>query len=107
MDPKLAPRSPIAKRLREARLRTGISQKTLGVKAGIDEFSASARINQYEQDKHVPDYGTARRLAAALGVPATYLYAEDDDLAELICLFAAATKRLRVDVRKTLKTGRL
>ena len=43
----------IALRLKEARLRLGLSQEKLGVLAGIDEFSASARINQYERGKHV------------------------------------------------------
>lgn len=76
--------SIIARRLREARLRVKLSQKKLGISAGIDEFSASARINQYERGKHEPDLSTANRLSRALGVPLPYLYAEDDVLAELI-----------------------
>lgn len=62
----------------------GISQKQLGIAAGIDEFSASPRINQYEKGKHQPDYGTVTRLAAVLKVPPPYFYAEDDKLAQLI-----------------------
>jgi transcriptional regulator with XRE-family HTH domain len=77
-------RSVIAKRLREARLRAGLSQKMLGIKAGIDEFSASPRINQYETGKHTPDYSTVERLAVVLGVPTPFLYTRDDWLAELI-----------------------
>jgi len=90
----------IALRLREARMRAGISQKTLGILAGIDEFSASTRVNQYERGKHLPDFLTARNLAKVLGVPAAYFYAEDDALAELIALFgsmkSAERKRLLV-----------
>ena len=50
-------RSVVARRLKEARVRAGLSQKQLGIKAGIEEFSASPRINQYERGKHTPDYG--------------------------------------------------
>jgi transcriptional regulator with XRE-family HTH domain len=64
--------------------RRGVSQKQLGILAGIDQFVASARINQYERGKHVPDLQTAQRLAAELNVPVSYLYEPDDDLAELI-----------------------
>jgi len=77
----------VAKRLREARKKKGLSQERLGVLAGIDEFSASARINQYERGKHVPDINTLARLAAALETPAPYFYATDDALAEYILKF--------------------
>lgn len=76
-----------SKRLREARLRLGISQAKLGIAASIDEFSASARMNHYEKGKHYPDYKTAERLAKALDVPTPYLFAREDDLAEWILQF--------------------
>lgn len=81
------PTSIFAKRMKLARQLLGISQMELGVRAGIDEASASARINQYEQGKHVPDFSTARNLAKVLGVPAAYFYAEEDNLAELITYY--------------------
>ena len=87
--------SVIGKRIREARTRTGLSQRQLGIEAGIDPFSASPRINQYERGKHTPDYVTTTRLAKVLGVPTPYLYAEDDDLAEVILRFGALPKRLK------------
>lgn len=87
--------SVIAKRLYEARTNAGISQRQLGVEAGIDPFSASPRINQYERGKHTPDYATTMRLAKVLGVPTPYLYAEDDDLAEVILRFGKLSKRLK------------
>jgi transcriptional regulator with XRE-family HTH domain len=77
-------------RLKEARLRAGFTQMQLGVAAGIDEYSASARINQYERGKHWPDFGTAERLAAVLDVPAAFFYARDDALAEWILCFGHA-----------------
>ncbi|MDR0577808.1 MAG: helix-turn-helix domain-containing protein [Candidatus Accumulibacter sp.] len=78
-------------RLKEARLRAGYTQMQLGVAAGIDEYSASARINQYERGKHWPDFGTAERLAAVLGVPAAFFYARDDALAAWILRFENGT----------------
>lgn len=79
-------KATFAKRIREAREAVGISQKQLGILAGIDEFVASARINQYERGKHVPDLLTAQRLASELGVPVSYLFEPNDDLASLIRL---------------------
>ena len=62
----------------------GISQRELGIRAGIDEFVASARINQYERGKHVPDFTTMERLAEVLGVPVPYFYTRDELLADVI-----------------------
>lgn len=96
--------SVVAKRLREARLRAGISQRQLGIRAGIDEFAASPRVNQYERGKHVPDLGTAERLAKVLKVPTPFLYAKDDALAGWILAFDA----VRPSVRKSIaRHGRL
>ena len=83
--------SPIAMRLKIARKRLKISQMELGVRAGIDEFSASARINQYERGKHAPDLYTASTLAKVLGIPTAYLYCEDESLAELISRYGELT----------------
>ena len=94
IDPTLL----FATRMKAARLVLGISQAQLGVRAGIDEFGASARINQYERSKHTPDFLTAQNLATALGVPTAYFYAENDSLAELILMFG----KLKNAERKTL-----
>ncbi len=95
--------SPVAKRLKAARIKKGISQKQLGILAGIDQFSASPRINQYERGKHVPDFATASRLAKALSIPVTYLYADDDELAILILQYSSATKDVKDIIINTLK----
>ena len=81
-----------ARRLREARQRTGLSQKRLGIIAGIDEFVASTRINRYEQGVHEPDIRTASILTKVLGVPLAYLFAEDDQLAAMILEFSYLTQ---------------
>ena len=75
-----------AVRLREARQRAEITQEDLAAAAGIDEFSASARISQYENGKHVPHYAIARNLAKALRIPVEYLYAADGRTAEMLLL---------------------
>ncbi|WP_455811503.1 helix-turn-helix domain-containing protein [Pseudomonas graminis] len=80
-------------RLKEARLRKGISQQKLGVLAGIDEATASARMNQYERGIHVPDFELVCRLAEVLEVPSCYFYAVEDELAELVCLWHAEIKK--------------
>ncbi|HAT1760170.1 TPA: helix-turn-helix transcriptional regulator [Legionella pneumophila] len=76
--------SPVPKRLKEARLAMGMSQKKLGIAAGMDEFSASARMNHYEVGRHTPDYSMLCRIADILGLPVAYFYAASDDLAECI-----------------------
>ncbi|KHS91841.1 DNA-binding protein [Pectobacterium brasiliense] len=75
-------------RLKEARLKAGLSQQQLGVLAGIDEATASARMNQYERGVHTPDFELVCRLAAVLNIPASYFYTVEDDLAEIILTYA-------------------
>ncbi|MBF0612999.1 MAG: helix-turn-helix transcriptional regulator [Magnetococcales bacterium] len=74
-------KTPIPKRLKDAREKAELSQTELGIAAGMDPSVASARMNQYERDKHVPDYQTLKRIAGVLGYPVLYFYAEDDTLA--------------------------
>lgn len=92
--------SIFAIRLKQARLLAGLTQMQLGVAAQIDEYSASARINQYERGKHWPDFGTAERLARALEVPTPFFYAVDDELAALILDFG----RLSYSQKQQLQT---
>ena len=61
--------------------------------AGLDEFVASTRVNRYETGVHQPDIQTLQCLAAVLGLPVAYFYAEDDELAELIAEFKGKRKR--------------
>lgn len=74
-------------RLKETRLSRQLSQKDLGVRAGLDPFVASTRINRYELGVHEPDMATIERLATALLVPPAYLFAEDERLARMIVAF--------------------
>lgn len=92
----------VARRLKEARQRLGMSQYALGVAAGIDEMSASPRVNQYERGKHAPDFQMARRLAAVLNVPTAYLYAEEDDLAEALLVLGVLSPEKRGELVQVL-----
>ena len=99
-------RSVVARRLKQARTMAGLSQKQLGIKAGIDEFSASPRINQYERGKHTPDFSTVERLAKVLKVPTPFFYARDDDLAAVIAGFGELAPAARKRLLKSLVRAR-
>lgn len=90
--------SPFPKRLKIARKAAGLSQKKLGILAGIDEFSSSARMNQYEKGTHSPDYSMVQRIGSVLELPVAYFYAEDDGLAELIELYEKLNKSKRTEL---------
>jgi transcriptional regulator with XRE-family HTH domain len=94
------------KRLKEARKHAGLSQERLGVLAGIDEMSSSARMNQYERGKHEPDFSMVERIAKVLNVPESYFYAKDDEAAWLQVVFHRMSKndreRVTLEVRQLL-----
>ncbi len=71
-------------RLKQARERMGLAQQKLGILAGIDEATASARMNQYERGIHTPDFELVCRLAVILQVPACYFYIQEDELADIV-----------------------
>lgn len=73
-----------SKRLREARLQSGIPQDKLGVMIGLDESCSSARMSRYESGVHEPPFKTIEQIAAALNIPTAYFFCEDDRLANII-----------------------
>ncbi len=93
------------RRLIEARLKHQLSQKELGIRAGLDQFVASTRINRYEKGVHEPDMATVARLAAALRVPVAYLFAEDERLARLILAFEELPAAEKDRVLKTIESS--
>ena len=95
--------SVFARRLKEARKAAGLSQERLGILAEIDPMSASARMNQYEKGKHEPKLETAKRLAKVLGIPAAFLYAEDEQLAKLLLLWSEMSAAERRKLVKRLE----
>lgn len=77
-------RPVFARRLLQARTELGISQRQLGIRAGLEPSVASPRVNQYEQGKHEPRPAVVKKLADALGIPPAFLYTEDELLAKLL-----------------------
>ena len=71
-------------RLKIARKAKKLSQERLGILAGIDEASASARMNQYETGKYAPDLLMVTKIAEVLEVPVSYFYTENNLMAEII-----------------------
>ena len=90
--------NPIPTRLKQARKRAGITQKNLGVMIGMDESSASGRMNHYEKGRHTPDISTLKKMADALGVPLNYFLCEDESSADL----AIAISKLSIEKRNML-----
>lgn len=95
-----------ARRLAQARERTGMTQAELGVKAGLDPAVASPRINQYERGKHEPQLATAKRLAKVLNVPAAFLYTDDEVLAKLLFRWNELTLEERKALLKQAEQAR-
>ncbi|MDK9782362.1 helix-turn-helix domain-containing protein [Vibrio sp. B172a] len=90
--------NPFPQRLKEARKQANLSQKALGICIGMDESTASARMNQYEKGRHTPDVRTLKLIADALDVPLNYFFCEDEVSAEL----AIAISKLSTDQKKQL-----
>lgn len=80
-----------ARRLAQARELRGLSQKQLGLRAGMEPGVASPRVNQYEQGKHEPKIEMAKKLADALGIPPAFLCTEDELLAKLLLCWGDLT----------------
>ena len=99
--PKL--RDTFAKRLKQARLDPGVSQRELGRHIGLSEDVVSSRVTRYERGTSEPDFTTADRLAQELNLPLASLLAETDVLAELIRILSTLTlaeqKRLLAGLR--------
>lgn len=88
---RMSDHSPFPRRLKAARTAKGFSQQGLGLRLGMDDNTASARMNQYERGKHTPDYQTLKRMAVELGVPVSYFFCEDELSAEMGNLFDRLT----------------
>jgi transcriptional regulator with XRE-family HTH domain len=80
-----------------------ISQRALGAMLGISKKTGSVRVNRYEQQVSKADMDTAGELARALDVPLAYLFAEADDLAEVILGFSKLNKTERAKVVADIK----
>ncbi|QBN15566.1 XRE family transcriptional regulator [Vibrio vulnificus] len=91
-------------RLKKARKHAKITQKNLGIMIGMDESSASGRMNHYEKGRHTPDISTLRKMADALGVPLNYFFCEDEASAELATAISRLSEAKRNQVLKFVKS---
>lgn len=95
--------NPIPARLKDARKKAKITQKELGVRIGMEQSSASGRMNHYEKGRHIPDISTLRRMAEELDVPLHYFFCEDDVSAELVCAVDKLSNEDKLDLIDALK----
>ncbi|MYM32092.1 helix-turn-helix domain-containing protein [Duganella sp. CY15W] len=90
--------SVLGDRLKQARLKCGLSQEQLGLQAGLEVESASARMNRYERGTRVPGVELMERIGNVLGLPLAYFYATSEDEARLLVLY----QRLSSDDKEKL-----
>lgn len=88
-------------RLRHARLRRNLAQDELGVIAGLEESSSSARMSRYENGVHAPPIQFVDALAHVLEISPAYFFCPDDQLADLIFIYSNLSDRKRDTVYKT------
>lgn len=88
----------------------GLSQRALGALVDKDQSKdkGAVRVNRYEQQVNRADMESAAALAKALNVPVAYLFADTNELAELILSFDQLTQdeksMLLNDLRQKLKS---
>ncbi|CAN4277862.1 XRE family transcriptional regulator [Pseudoxanthomonas sp. LjRoot125] len=63
-----------------------------------DKNRGAARVNRYEQQVNLADIEKAAELAAALNVPLAYLFADSDELAELILSYSALDAKQKAKI---------
>ena len=88
-------KSVFSRRLREARLHSGIAQDRLGVMIGLDEGCSSARMSRYENGVHEPPFPIIASIAGILKVPVAYFFCDDDRLAEIMRIYSSAKEKTR------------
>lgn len=78
-----------AERLRQARELRQLTQRRLGIEMGLDGNAGGTRINRYEHGASDPSLASIEKLAETLNVPAAYLLAESDAMADAILVLAS------------------
>lgn len=83
----------------------GLSQRSLGalVDKERDKNRGAARVNRYEQQVNLADIEKAAELAEALNVPLAYLFADSDELAELILSYSTLDPKQQAKVLADVK----
>ena len=76
------------KRLREARLRAGLSMRGVGVRMLLPPKRASVYVSRWEAGGRTPELETVNRIARVVSVPPSYLLEPSDTIAAIILLAA-------------------
>ncbi len=69
--------SSIGAKIKKYRELRGLTQQELGIRCGFAKSSASVRINQYENDKKIPQEAIIKSIADALSVNEFAFYNDD------------------------------
>ncbi|WP_075650250.1 helix-turn-helix transcriptional regulator [Vibrio ponticus] len=80
--------SIVAVRIKEVRMRLGLTQADLGEMLGLDKSRASSRINHYEKGRHFPSYEFMVSLSQLTCTPLSYFYESDPQLAQAVKSFS-------------------
>ena len=91
----LSKNTVLSRRLRQARQRRDLPQDRLGVLAGLEESSSSARMSRYESGIHEPPFQFVDAVAKVLGISAAFFYCADDRLAEIIEIYSDLSEAKR------------
>lgn len=92
-------------RLKQVRVAAGLSQEKLGIEAGIEEASASVRMNRYERGERTPAIEIVRNIAAVLDVPVSFFFAQSDDEANLLLTYHRLPTRRKKELLKFIISG--
>jgi transcriptional regulator with XRE-family HTH domain len=104
MPPRNKSSNPVfGLRLRQARQRRKLAQDELGVMAGLEESSSSARISRYESGIHEPPFQFVEALARVLDVSPAYFYCPDDRLADIILIYSGMSEMKRQVLHETAR----
>ncbi len=85
-----------------------MSQEQLGLQAGLEVESASARMNRYERGTRMPSVDLMVRIGEVLNLPLSYFYATDDnEVAILVSYHRMPTdeKKLLLEVTEQITSG--
>ena len=85
----------ISRRLRQARQARNLPQDRLGVMAGLEESSSSARMSRYESGIHEPTFQFIEAISKVLGISTAFFYCADDRLAEIIQIYSDLSEAKR------------
>lgn len=76
-------------------MHANLAQDKLGVLAGLEESSSSARMSRYESGIHEPPLYFIEAIAKVIGLSPAYFYCNDDRLAEVIRIYSNVSESKR------------